>query len=48
MTYKKDVCVRCGCEVVTLKDEIRPLCVDCVRVERMVERIQKRREEAQA
>ncbi|GLI14224.1 hypothetical protein MTHERMMSTA1_13500 [Methanosarcina thermophila MST-A1] len=41
-TYKKATCARCGCGVVALEDETRPLCVDCVRVEKM----RKRRQEA--
>lgn len=40
MTYKKDVCARCGCGVVALDNEIRPLCVDCARIEKMEARRQ--------
>ncbi|MDM7918428.1 MAG: hypothetical protein QUS12_04600 [Methanosarcina sp.] len=35
MSYKKSVCSRCGCGVVALENEIRPLCVDCARIEKM-------------
>lgn len=35
MTYRKATCARCGCGVVALEDEIRPLCVDCARTEKM-------------
>lgn len=35
MTYKKDVCSRCRAEVVAYDGVIRPLCVDCARIEKM-------------
>jgi len=40
MTYKKATCARCGCGVLALENEIRPMCVDCVRTEKMETRRQ--------
>lgn len=35
MTCVKATCARCGCSIVAQDSEVRPLCVDCSRVEKM-------------
>lgn len=34
----KATCARCGCSVLAHEKEVRPLCVDCERVEKMERR----------